>query len=309
MNFKNRDIISILELEKDEIEFILEKSVYMEQLINKKEDLSLLKGMVLAYLFYEPSTRTKLSFVSAIKKLGGEAIGFSKVGSSSVAKGETLADTVRTVEKYADIIVLRHTKEGAAKLAAEYSSVPVINAGDGAGQHPTQTLLDLYTIKKEKGKIDDLTVTIVGDLHYGRTVHSLVHALSRYNCTINLVSPKELRLSANVLDDIKGLNNNIYEFEKLNECIEGTDVLYVTRIQKERFVSDLEYNLVRGSYIINNKLLESAKADMIILHPLPRVDEISSEVDDTKHAKYFDQAHNGLIVRMALLCLLLGAIE
>jgi len=309
LNFKNRDIISILELEKDEIEFILEKSVYMEQLINKKEDLSLLKGMVLAYLFYEPSTRTKLSFVSAIKKLGGEAIGFSKVGSSSVAKGETLADTVRTVEKYADIIVLRHTKEGAAKLAAEYSSVPVINAGDGAGQHPTQTLLDLYTIKKEKGKIDDLTVTIVGDLHYGRTVHSLVHALSRYNCTINLVSPKELRLSANVLDDIKGLNNNIYEFEKLNECIEGTDVLYVTRIQKERFVSDLEYNLVRGSYIINNKLLESAKADMIILHPLPRVDEISSEVDDTKHAKYFDQAHNGLIVRMALLCLLLGAIE
>ena len=308
MNFENRDIISILELKKEEIEFILEKSAYIEDLVNKKEDISFLKGKILANLFYEPSTRTRLSFESAMKKLGGETIGFSKADTSSVAKGETLADTVRTVEKYADVIVLRHTKEGAAKLAAEYSNAPVINAGDGAGQHPTQTLLDLYTIKKEKGRIDNLVITIVGDLHYGRTVHSLTHALSKYSCKINLVSPKDLRLPQEVLNDIKDTNSEVYEYENLNECISETDVLYITRIQKERFVSDLEYNKVKGSYVINKTILESVKSDMIILHPLPRVDEISCEVDETKHAKYFDQTYNGLIVRMALLSLLLGAI-
>ncbi|MEM2321398.1 MAG: aspartate carbamoyltransferase [Candidatus Bathyarchaeia archaeon] len=305
-DFIERDIISTKDFMRDEIDYILKIAGEMEHLVKTGSDM--LKGKIMATLFFEPSTRTRLSFEAAMYKLGGSVIGFSEPEVSSLKKGENLADTVRVVEKYSDVIVLRHPSEGAARFAAEYARVPVINAGSGAEEHPTQALLDLYTIIKEKGRIDGLTIALMGDLKYGRTVHSLAYALSLYNVRLILVSPELLRMRREVLEDIKG-RVEVSEHTSIESVLPEVDVLYVTRIQKERFPDATEYAKVRGSYKIDLNVLKKAKKDLIILHPLPRVDEISVEVDSTPFAKYFQQVENGLVLRMALLALVLGAIR
>ena len=306
MNLKGKDLISLYDLSNDEIMYILNKSKEMEKLAETKRKLNLLEGYILATLFFEPSTRTRLSFESAMQRLGGGVIGFSAVEASSVAKGESLVDTIRTVENYADIIVLRHPVMGAARAAAEVAEVPVINAGDGSGEHPTQTLLDLYTILKEKGKISGLKIGLLGDLKYGRTVHSLSIALGRFENTLYLISPDELKMPREHLRDLKEMGVEIHESNNLNEVLGELDVLYVTRIQKERFPDLSEYEKVKESYRVDSKLLERAKEDLIVMHPLPRVGEITYDVDSTKHAVYFKQVKNGVTVRMTLLALILG---
>jgi len=305
-DFTNRDIVSIRGFTREEIDYILEVSHSMEPLAERGSDM--LRGKVLAELFFEPSTRTMLSFQTAMYKLGGNVIGFAEPGVSSVWKGESLADTVRVVENYSDVIVLRHPLEGAARLAAEYAKVPVINAGSGAEEHPTQALLDLYTILKHKGRIDGLSIILMGDLRYGRTVHSLAYALSLYDVDLHLVSPGLLKMRREVIEDIKD-RIKVTEHTDLMEILPDADVLYVTRIQKERFPDLGEYEKVRGSYVIDLNVLKKAKDDLIVLHPLPRVDEIAVEVDSTSFAKYFEQTKNGVVVRMALLALVLGAIK
>jgi len=306
VEFKGRDIISIEDFSREEINYILKRSQAMEPLAANGSDM--LKGKILASLFFEPSTRTRLSFEAAMLKLGGSTIGFAEAEIASVKKGENLADTVRTVENYADIIALRHPLEGAAKLAAEFSKVPILNAGSGAEEHPTQALMDLYTIQKEKGRIDGLKIALVGDLRYGRTVHSLAYALSLYNIELHLISPESLRMRHGV---IRAIQNKISIFEDTNleKVIPQIDVLYVTRIQKERFPDPAEYAKVKGIYKIDLKTLKNAKNDMIILHPLPRLDEIAAEVDSTPQARYFQQVWNGIVVRMALLALVLGGVK
>jgi aspartate carbamoyltransferase catalytic subunit len=306
LEFQGRDIISIEDFSREEINYILEISHAMEPLASKGSDM--LKGKILATLFFEPSTRTRLSFEAAMLKLGGSTIGFAEAESASVKKGENLADTVRTVENYVDIIALRHPLEGAAKLAAEFSKVPIINAGSGAEEHPTQALIDLYTMQKEKGKIDGLKIALIGDLRYGRTVHSLAYALSLYNIELYLISPETLRMRREVIRTIHN-KISIIEDTNLEKIIPQIDVLYVTRIQKERFPDPAEYAKVKGAYKIDLKILKSAKKDLIILHPLPRIDEIAAEVDSTPQARYFQQVWNGIVVRMALLALVLGAVK
>ena len=306
LKFKGRDIISIKDFTREEIDYILTVAGAMEPVAKSGSDM--LHGKTLATLFFEPSTRTRLSFEAAMHKLGGTAIGFAEPEVASIKKGENLADTVRVVENYADVIALRHPLEGAARLAAEFAQIPVINAGSGAEEHPTQALLDLYTLLKEKGQIDGLNVTLVGDLRYGRTVHSLAYALSLYKVKLNLVSPEPLRMRREVSDAIKK-KIAIVEKTGIEEVLPETDVLYVTRIQEERFPDPAEYAKVRGTYKIGLDTLKDAKEDMILMHPLPRVDEIDDEVDDTPHARYFQQVWNGIVMRMALLALILGATE
>ena len=306
LQFKGRDIISIEDFSRDEIDYIIRISHTMEPRATKSSDM--LKGKILASLFFEPSTRTRLSFEAAMLKLGGSAIGFAEAEITSVRKGENLADTIRTVENYSDIIVLRHPLEGAAKLAAEFSKIPILNAGSGAEEHPTQALMDLYTIQKEKGKIDGLKIALIGDLRYGRTVHSLACALSLYDIELYLISPDTLRMRHGVIRTIKN-KISISEDANLEKIIPQLDVLYVTRIQKERFPDPAEYAKVKGTYRIDLKTLKKAKKDMIILHPLPRVDEIAYEIDSTPQARYFQQIRNGIVVRMTLLSLVLGAVK
>ena len=255
---------------------------------------------LLGLLFFEPSTRTKMSFSAAIKRLGGNIVNMGPVDSSSVKKGESLADTVRVVEGYADALVMRHPSEGSAQMASEYVDVPLINAGDGAGQHPTQTLLDLYTIREAAG-LDGLTIGIMGDLKYGRTVHSLAQALTNFDARQHFVSPESLKLPRNVRYDLHEEGSATKEHTGLEEILPSLDVLYVTRIQKERFPDESEYREVAGEYQIDATTLERADDDLTVMHPLPRVDEIAYDVDDTSHATYFEQAHNGVPVRMALL--------
>jgi aspartate carbamoyltransferase catalytic subunit len=266
-----------------------------------------LDGKIMATLFFEPSTRTKLSFESAMYRYGGKCLGFAEPKAASVEKGENLADTVRVVENYADILVIRHSLEGAARLAAEFASVPVINAGTGAEEHPTQAMLDLYTIRKELGKIDGLNVVLAGDLRYGRTVHSLAYALSLYDINLHLVSPPSLRMRKEVLEEVSG-RIKVEELEDLSKMMPHADVIYMTRIQKERFGSLEDYEKVRGSYRLSEDDLASAKPGMIVMHPLPRVDEIAFSVDNTPHAKYFKQVWYGLLVRMSLVGLVLGVL-
>jgi aspartate carbamoyltransferase catalytic subunit len=306
LGFKGRDIISIEDFSREEINYILNRGRAMEPFAAKSSDM--LKGKILATLFFEPSTRTRLSFEAAMLKLGGSTIGFAEAEIASVRKGENLADTIRTVENYADIIALRHPLEGAAKLAAEFSKVPILNAGSGAEEHPTQALMDLYTMQKEKGKIDGLKIALIGDLRYGRTVHSLAYALSLYNIELYLISPESLRMRREVIRAIKN-KISITEDTNLEKIIPQIDVLYVTRIQKERFPDPAEYAKVKGVYRIDLETLKNAKKDMIILHPLPRVGEIANEVDSQPQARYFQQVWNGIVVRMALLALVLGGIK
>ena len=305
MEFKGRDIISLKDFSREEIDHILNIAQMMEPVA--KEGSDLLQGKILATLFFEPSTRTRLSFESAMQRLGGSTIGFAEAEITSVKKGESLADTMRVVESYADVIVVRHPLEGAARLAAEFANVPVISGGSGAEEHPTQALLDLYTILKDKGGIDELSIALVWDLRYGRTVHSLAYALSLYNVKLFFVSPEMLRMRREVLETIKG-KIRVVEKTGLEDVIGDIDVLYVTRIQKERFPEVAEYAKVRGSYRVDLELLEKARENMIILHPLPRVDEIAAEVDATAHAQYFGQVWNGVVMRMGLLGLVLGKI-
>jgi aspartate carbamoyltransferase catalytic subunit len=304
LQFKGRDIVSIKDFTREEIDYILKTAAGMEQTAKNGSDM--LHGKILATLFFEPSTRTRLSFEAAINKLGGTAIGFAEPKVAAIKKGENLADTIRVVDNYADILVLRHPLEGAARLAAEFSTVPVINAGSGAEEHPTQAMLDLYTILKEKKTIDGLNITLVGDLRYGRTVHSLAYALSLYNVNLFLVSPELLRMRREVTDAIKK-KINITECTEVADVLPKTDVLYVTRIQEERFPDPAEYAKVKGTYKIGLDTLKGAKEDLIIMHPLPRIDEINHEVDNTPHAKYFEQVWNGVVTRTAILALLLGA--
>lgn len=260
---------------------------------------------LLGLLFFEPSTRTKMSFTAAMKRLGGDIVDMGPVEYSSVKKGETLADTVRVVEGYADALVLRHPSEGSAQMASDFVDVPIINGGDGAGQHPTQTLLDLYTMRENAG-LDDVTVGIMGDLKYGRTVHSLAHALTNFDTRQHFISPESLRLPRGVRYDLHERGTPVKEHTELAEVLPSLDVLYVTRIQQERFPDESEYRAVAGEYQIDAETLETARDDLVVMHPLPRVDEISHDVDGTDHAKYFQQAHNGVPVRMALLDFLLG---
>lgn len=306
MGFKGRDIISINDLSRDELEHIFDVTDSMASIAERRPKL--LEGRILANLFFEPSTRTRLSFESAMLRLGGGVLGFHEARGTSVEKGENLADTIRVVENYADLIVIRHPLEGAARLAAEFAEIPVINAGSGPGEHPTQALLDLYTIRREAGGIDGLEIGLIGDLKYGRTAHSLAYALSRYDVKLHFISPELLRMREEVVRDIKD-SVEVEEWRSLDEVIGRLDVLYVTRIQKERFVDPAEYEKVKSSYRITLGDLEKAKERLVIMHPLPRVDEIDYEVDDTSHAKYFRQVWYGVLVRMALISLILGAIE
>ncbi len=305
VSLKGKDLVSIRDLTKEEMELILSETDKMIPIARGEQSSEILKGKILATLFFEPSTRTRMSFETAMQRLGGGIIGFASIEGTSIMKGETLSDTIRVVEGYADIIVLRHPAEGSARLAAEISSKPIINGGDGAGQHPTQTLLDLYTIKREAGEIEGKKVVLLGDLKYGRTVHSLAYALAMFNAEIGLVSPPTLRMPEEILKDLKEIGAKIKEYSSLKEAIKEADVLYVTRIQKERFPDPTEYLKVAGSYKVDLKILKDAKENLIIMHPLPRVDEIDPSVDETKHAKYFLQSFYGVPVRMALLKLIL----
>lgn len=305
MEFAGRDVVSIRDFSREEIDYVLQMTDVVEPMAKKGSHT--LDGKIMATLFFEPSTRTKLSFESAMYRYGGKCLGFAEPKAASVEKGENLADTVRVVENYADILVIRHSLEGAARLAAEFASVPVINAGTGAEEHPTQAMLDLYTIRKELGKIDGLNVVLAGDLRYGRTVHSLAYALSLYDINLHLVSPPSLRMRKEVLEEVSG-RIKVHELEDLSRVIPQADVIYMTRIQKERFGSLEDYEKVRGSYRLSEDDLASAKPGMIVMHPLPRVDEIAFNVDKTPHAKYFKQVWYGLLVRMSLVGLVLGVL-
>ena len=302
-NFSQENIISIRDLSKDDLEQIYSKTnEIMEMKAEQRREIA--RGKTLGYLFFEPSTRTRLSFQSAMALIGGTSFGIADATSSSIKKGESLADTVKIMSGYADVIVLRHSLDGASKFAAEISTKPVINAGSGTEAHPTQAILDLFTIKKELGKIDGKNIGIIGDLKYGRTVYSLLYGLSNYDVNVHLISPESLKIRTDFTYNLKG-NLSYTESEDLDEYIEDLDVLYVTRIQKERFPDEEEYLKVKGSYIIGQDVVNKMKEDAILLHPLPRLDEISTDVDFTKQARYFQQAEYGKFTRAAILSLLL----
>jgi aspartate carbamoyltransferase catalytic subunit len=307
MVFDQKNIISISDFSKEDIEYILRLSEKMEPIARSKKQSDALSGKILGMLFYEPSTRTRLSFEAAMKRLGGNTIGFAEANVSSATKGENLTDTVKIVAEYSDAIVIRHNMEGTARFASSVVDVPVINAGDGAGQHPTQTLLDLYSMKRLLGRIDDLHVALIGDLKYGRTVHSLAYALAMFDVKMSFVSPPELKMPRGIVHDLNKVGVSVNETNDIHSVLEDTDVLYVTRIQKERFPDPEEYAKIKGAYMIDKALLEDS--DLIVMHPLPRVDEISYDVDNTKYGKYFEQAFYGVPVRMALLKSMIDSYE
>ncbi len=299
---KNKSLVSITDYSVEDINQILEYSEYFEN--NPRPDF--ISDKVVATLFFEPSTRTRLSFETAIQRLGGRVIGFTDASTSSVQKGESLKDTILTVANYADLIVMRHPIEGSARYASEVSPVPIINAGDGANQHPTQTLLDLYSIKKTQGKLDNLDIVMVGDLKYGRTVHSLIHALSHFNPTFHFVAHEILQVPNEYKIFLDELNIKYYEYKNLNDAISVADVIYMTRVQRERFTDLMEYEKTKDAYILKKKMLENVKPNMKVMHPLPRVNEISTDIDATEQAYYFQQAKNGVYARQAIIAKVLG---
>ena len=301
--FSQSDVISIRHFSKDDLDQIYAATDEIIEM-NPEERREIARGKTLGYLFFEPSTRTRLSFQSAMALIGGTSFGFADSTSSSIQKGESLADTVRVMAGYADVIVLRHPLDGSSKFAAEVSDKPVINGGSGTEEHPTQAIQDLYTIRKELGKIDGKNIGIVGDLKYGRTVYSLLYGLSNYDVNVHLISPESLKIRSDSTYNLKE-NLSYTESENLDEYIEDLDVLYVTRIQKERFPDEEEYVKVKGSYVIGQDVVNKMKDDSILLHPLPRIDEISTDVDSSKQAKYFQQAEYGKFTRAAILSLLL----
>ncbi|MCC6955859.1 MAG: aspartate carbamoyltransferase [Anaerolineales bacterium] len=304
--FYGRDILSVGQFSRQDLDYIFGVAHEMREMVERVGTFDLLKGKILANLFYEPSTRTSSSFTSAMERLGGSVIPINEVRYSSVSKGESLPDTVRTLECYVDVIVLRHPEVGASAMAARYARKPIINAGDGVGEHPTQALLDLFTILAELRQVDGLTVTMLGDLKYGRTVHSLARLLSLYQVRLNYVSPDLLRMPREIIDELGQKSVAQAEFTSLDEALPESDVLYVTRVQKERFEDEALYESVKGAFVITPETLTKAKDEMIVMHPLPRVGEISLEVDDDPRAAYFRQMEYGLYVRMALLALVLG---
>jgi len=302
----NQDILRADQFSKEEVGLIMDTARAFEQDLQAGKVLSTMNGQVLATLFFEPSTRTRLSFESAMLRLGGGVITVADSKSSSAAKGESLPDTIKTVEGYADLIVLRHPQIGSAEQAAAATERPILNAGDGAGQHPTQSLLDLYTIQKEKETPDGLTISLAGDLKNGRTVHSLVDLLSLFNVKFYFVAPKALRMPEAIVARLKNRGIEVTETESLEQALAMSDVLYMTRIQRERFSDPAEYERLKGAYVLNRALVDKAKEGITIMHPLPRVDEIATDVDDYAGAAYFRQVANGIPVRMALLALVAG---
>jgi aspartate carbamoyltransferase len=304
--FYGRDIVSVRQFSDEDLAYIFDVAHEMREMVARIGAFDLLKGKLLANLFYEPSTRTSSSFTAAMERLGGSVIPINEVTYSSVSKGESLPDTVRSLEAYADVIVLRHPEEGATALAAQYTKKPIINAGDGTGEHPTQALLDLFTILEELGEVDGLTITMVGDLKYGRTVHSLSRLLSRYDVRLNYVAPSILRMPESIVSEIEETGTPQMVYDNLDEVIGDSDVVYVTRVQKERFEDPTDYDLVAGAYVITPETMGMAKDRMALMHPLPRVNEISIDVDDDPRAAYFRQMEYGMYVRMALLALVLG---
>lgn len=292
-----KSLVSIIDYTKDEYLKILDLAAKFEQQPKQK----LLEGYVIATLFFEPSTRTRLSFESAVNQLGGKIIGFSDIGTTSVTKGETLNDTIKIVCNYCDMIVMRHPLEGSARYASEVSSVPVVNAGDGANQHPTQTLLDMYSIQKTQGRLDDVNIFMVGDLKYGRTVHSLLMAMSQFRTTFHFISPDELKMPDEYKQHLDALGLKYYEHKDFTDIIAEADILYMTRVQKERFSDPIEYERVKNVYILKNEMLENTKDNLKVLHPFPRVNEIKEDVDDNMKAYYFTQARNGVFTRQAII--------
>jgi len=301
-----KDVLSVKQFNREDLEYVFAVAHEMRVMVERVGTFDLLKGKILANLFYEPSTRTSSSFTAAMERLGGSVIPINQVTFSSVSKGESLPDTVRTLECYADVVVLRHPEVGSAALAAKHAKKPVINAGDGIGEHPTQALLDALTIKEELGHLDGLTITMLGDLKNGRTIHSLSRLLSLYKVKLNYVSPDILRMPPELIDELNAKGVDQYEAASLEEVLPETDVLYVTRVQKERFADLAEYEKVAGAYVINTEVMKAAKDRMIVMHPLPRVTEISMDFDDDPRAAYFRQMEYGLYVRMALLAMVLG---
>ncbi len=299
---KNRSLISINDYSRDEYLRILKLAAEFEK--NPVQDI--MRGKVVATLFFEPSTRTRLSFESAVNKLGGRVIGFSDIGSTSVSKGESLKDTIKTVSNYSDLIVMRHPIEGSARHASEVASVPVINAGDGANQHPTQCLLDLYSIHKTQGTLENLNIFMVGDLKYGRTVHSLLQAMSYFNPTFNFISPDELKMPDEYKLHLENKGIKYFEHSDFTNIMQYADIVYMTRVQRERFSDPMEYEKVKNVYILKNSMLKDTKSNLRILHPLPRVNEISTDVDENEKAYYFTQALNGVYTRMAIMASILG---
>jgi len=292
-----KSLVSIIDYTKDEYLKILDLAAKFEQQPKQK----ILEGYVVATLFFEPSTRTRLSFESAVNQLGGKIIGFSDIGTTSVTKGETLNDTIKIVCNYCDLIVMRHPLEGSARYASEVSSVPVVNAGDGANQHPTQTLLDMYSIQKTQGRLDDVNIFMVGDLKYGRTVHSLLMAMSQFRTTFHFISPDELKMPDEYKQHLDALGLKYYEHKDFTDIIAEADILYMTRVQKERFSDPIEYERVKNVYILKNEMLENTKDNLKVLHPFPRVNEIKEDVDDNMKAYYFTQARNGVYTRQAII--------
>lgn len=299
---ENKHLVSITDFSKEEIFRILDLAEGFE----KNPNQNLLDNKVIATLFFEPSTRTRLSFESAISRLGGKYIGFTDAGSSSVKKGESLKDTIMTVANYSDMIIMRNPIEGSARWASEVSKVPIVNAGDGANQHPTQTLLDLYSIRKTQGTLDNLNICFVGDLKYGRTVHSLLQAMAMFNTTYNFVSPDELKIPNEYKLYLDKKDLKYYEHKELDEVLKHADIVYMTRIQRERFSDPIEYERTKNSYVLKNNMLENTKDNMKVLHPLPRVNEIHTNVDENEKAYYFTQALNGVYTRQAIITHILG---
>jgi aspartate carbamoyltransferase catalytic subunit len=306
--FYGQDIISVRQFSRENLTHIFGVSDEMRAIVRRVGSSDLLKGHVLACVFYEPSTRTSSSFIAAMSRLGGSVIPINEVRYSSVTKGESLPDTIRTLESYADVIVLRHPEVGASQVAAEYARKPIINAGDGVGEHPTQALLDLYTIRSELGQIDGLHVAMVGDLRYGRTVHSLARLLCLYDVQMTFVSPEILRLPLDVMNEVKTHGKQVRETYDVHDVIADVDVLYVTRVQRERFADQAQYESVKDYYVITPELMEKAKERMVIMHPLPRISEISYALDDDPRSAYFRQMENGMYIRMALLAAVLGKV-
>ena len=299
-------LITMDDLSNEEIISILDDAERLLPVAKGDMYLPLLQGKILGNLFFEPSTRTRMSFETAMKRLGGDVVNLGDVKTSSVVKGETLFDTIQMVDGYTDIIAMRHPRQGAARYAQDAARVPILNGGDGAGHHPTQTMLDLFTIRQSHGKLENLKVVLAGDLRYGRTVHSLSHALIRFGCEIVLASPELLRMPKEIVEDLVAHGAKVTETTDLYGNLDSADVVYMTRIQKERFADEDEYVKVAGAYKLDASHLDGCKSEMIVMHPLPRVDEIHPSVDVTRHAKYFEQAFNGVVARMALLCRLLG---
>lgn len=299
-------LITMDDLTNEQIIKILDDATRLLPVAKGELFLPLLQGRILGNLFFEPSTRTRMSFETAMKRLGGEVVNLGDIKNSSVVKGETLFDTIQMVDGYTDIIAMRHPRQGAAQYAQDSARVPIMNGGDGAGHHPTQTMLDLFTIRQAHGTLEGLKVVLAGDLRYGRTVHSLSHALTRFGCELVFASPKLLKMPTEIVSDLRESGANVVETEDLLGSINDADVVYMTRIQKERFVDEDEYARCAGAYKLHADNLADVKSEMIIMHPLPRVDEIHASVDSTRHACYFNQAFNGVVARMALICYLLG---